>query len=53
MILAYVGLHVFLINLLQLWLFKRYDLISMYSFRLAYYLLWHIGWGHVRLKLRF
>ncbi len=50
---AYVGLHVFLINLFQLIIFKRYDFISMYSFRLVYYLFWHIGWGYVRLKVLF
>jgi hypothetical protein len=50
---AYVGLHVFLINLFQLSIFKRYDFISMYSFRLVYYLFWHIGWGYFRLELLF
>ena len=50
---AYVGLHVFLINLSQLIILKRYDFISMYSFRLVYYLFWHIGWGYIRLKLLF
>ena len=50
---AYVGFHVFLINLFQLIIFKRYDFISMYSFRLVYYLFWHIGWGYIRLKVLF
>jgi hypothetical protein len=50
---VYVGLHVFLINLSQLMIFKRYDFISMYSFRLVYYILWHIVWGYMRLKLLF
>ncbi len=50
---AYVGLHVFLINLFQLLIFRRYDFISMYFFRLAYYLFWHIGWGYFRLKVLF
>jgi len=50
---AYVGLHVFLINLIQLIIFKRYDFISMYSFRLVYYLFWHIGWGYFRLIILF
>jgi hypothetical protein len=50
---AYLGLHVFLINLFQLLIFRRYDFISMYSFRLVYYLFWHIGWGHIRLKVLF
>lgn len=46
---AYVGLHIFLINFFQLLIFKKYDFISMYSFRLVYYLFWHIGWGYIRL----
>lgn len=50
---AYVGVHVFLINLFQLLIFKHYDFISMYSFRLVYYLIWHIGWGYVRLNVLF
>jgi hypothetical protein len=49
----YVGIHIFLINFVQLLIFKKYDFISMYSFRLVYYLFWHIGWGYVRLRLLF
>ncbi len=48
-----VLLNLFLFNLSQLFIFKRYDFISMYSFRLAYYLIWHIVWGYMRLKLLF
>ena len=50
---AYVGLHIFLINFFQLLIFKKYDFISMYSFRLVYYLFWHIGWGYLRLSWLF
>jgi hypothetical protein len=50
---AYVGVHVLLINFSQLLIFKKYDFISMYSFRLVYYLFWHIGWGYARLRLLF
>jgi hypothetical protein len=50
---AYVGLHVFAINLLQLYVFRRYDFVSMYSFRLVYYLYWHILWGYFRLHWDF
>ena len=49
----YVALHVLAFNLLQLYVFRRYDFISMYSFRLVYYLYWHIGWGYLRLQLLF
>lgn len=50
---AYDGLHVLAINLCQLVVFKRYDFVAMYAFRLVYYLIWHIAWGHVRLELLF
>lgn len=50
---AYVGLHIFMINFIQLLLFKKFDFVSMYSFRLVYYLLWHIIWGPLRIALLF
>lgn len=50
---TYVAVHIFLINLTQLWLFKRYDFVSMYLFRLVYYLVWHVAWGYFRLDLLF
>jgi hypothetical protein len=50
---GYVGVHVFVFNLLQLVIFKRYDFLSMYSLRLGYYLLWHIVWGYMRLHVLF
>ena len=45
--------NIFLINIFQLLIFKRYDFVSMYSFRLVYYAIWHIIWGVLRLKLLF
>jgi hypothetical protein len=48
---AYVGLFVFAFNLLQLYVFRRYDFVSMYSFRLVYYVHWHVLWGYLRLRL--
>jgi hypothetical protein len=50
---VYVCIHVFIINLAELIIFKRYDFISMYAFRLVYYLFWHIGWGYFRLQILF
>jgi len=47
------GLHVFVINILQLVIFKRYDFVSMLSFRLVYYIIWHIVWGNIRLRVLF
>ena len=48
-----VFVNILLINLFQLSIFKRYDFVSMFSFRLVYYAIWHIGWGYMRLKLPF
>jgi hypothetical protein len=41
----FVAIHVFAINLVQLGLFRQFDFITAYAFRLVYYLLWHIAWG--------
>ena len=49
----YVGFHILLINFFQLLIFKTHDFVSMYAFRLVYYVFWHIGWGYVRLRLLF
>ena len=46
---TYLGLHVFAFNLLQLYIFRRYDFASLYSLRLVYYLYWHILWSTLRL----
>ena len=48
---AIIGTNIFLINLSQLIIFKRDDFVSMYSFRIAYYLIVHIAWGYARLQL--
>jgi hypothetical protein len=48
-----VGCNLLAFNLAQLYLFKRYDFISMYAFRLVYYLVWHIVWGYFRLQVLF
>jgi len=50
---ACVFANIVLINLFQLSIFKRYDFVSMYSFRLVYYAIWHIVWGYLRLQLLF
>ena len=50
---AYTWAHVFAIAFLQLYVFKRYDFISMYSFRLIYYAYWHVAWGVIRLEVLF
>ena len=50
---VYVFFHILAINLLQLALFKRHDLVSMWAFRLVYYGIWHVAWGSVRLGVLF
>lgn len=52
-VLGAVWAHLFVFNLIQLSLFKQYDFVAMFSFRLVYYFLWHIVWGHYRLSLLF
>jgi hypothetical protein len=49
----YTGIHVFLFSLTQLLIFKRFDFISMYLFRIIFYSIWHILWGYFRLDLLF
>ncbi len=50
---VYVGPHVFVFNLLQIYVFRRYDFVAMYSFRLVYYVYWHIVWGYLRVQWLF
>jgi hypothetical protein len=50
---VYTWFHVFAMAFLQLYVFRRYDFVSMYTFRLVYYMFWHIGWGYLRLRLLF
>lgn len=50
---VYMSLHLYIFNSIQLYFFKRYDFFSIYSFRLGYYLLWHIIWGYIRLRVLF
>lgn len=50
---VYMSFHLFLFNAIQLYFFNRYDFFSMYSFRLVYYILWHIIWGYIRLAVVF
>lgn len=40
-------------DIYALWNFKKYGFITLYLFRIFYYLTWHIVWGMVRLELLF
>ncbi len=50
---AYTWVHVFAIAFLQLYVFRRFDFVAMYAFRLFYYAYWHILWGVIRLRVLF
>lgn len=50
---AWLWLHLFAFNLVQIYLFWRHDFLSMLSLRLIYYAYWHIGWGVARLYVLF
>jgi cobalamin biosynthesis protein CobD/CbiB len=50
---AYTWVHVFAIAFLQLYVFRRFDFVTMYAFRLIYYAYWHILWGVIRLNVLF
>lgn len=50
---AYTWVHVGAIAFFQLLVFRRYDFVSMYAFRLVYYAWWHIIWGVIRLEVLF
>jgi len=45
--------RIFFVILSQLAFFKRYDFVTMYWFRIVYYIAWHIAWGYLRLILLF
>ncbi len=43
------GIHLYFFNLFQLVIFKKYGFLSMFLFRMGYYMIWHILWGYLRL----
>jgi hypothetical protein len=49
----FTGFHLVIFNLIQLSIFRRHDLITMYLFRIVYYLYWHIIWGTLRVMVLF
>ena len=50
---VYVTVHILLINISQLLIFRKHGFIPAYVLRLVYYFIWHILWGHFRLELLF
>ena len=47
------GIAVSAVACLQLYVLRRFDFASMYTFRLIYYGYWHIAWGVIRLEVLF
>jgi hypothetical protein len=48
---TYTWIHVYAVACMQLYVFRRFDFVSMYCFRLLYYAYWHVFWGVVRLDV--
>ena len=47
------AVHLTVFGVVQIWMFWRFGFAWMLGFRLAYYALWHVAWGAVRLELLF
>jgi hypothetical protein len=50
---AYVGLHLLVFNLIGVHVLRRHGFLAVWSYRMAYYLVWHITWGALRTGLLF
>lgn len=46
-----IGIHIWMINLFQLFVFRKSGFYHMFLFRLGYYLIWHVAWGYFRLEM--
>lgn len=49
MLMLFVIVQLFCFGITELLLLRRYDYLTMYSFRLSYYAWWHVVWGYLRL----
>lgn len=49
----YTGLHVLGFSTLQMVVCRRYGFVMMLVTRLAYYVIWHMTWGVIRLEVLF
>ena len=47
----FVLLHVYAFGIVEFTLFRRFDFVTMYLFRLIYYGYWHLLWGYLRLQI--
>ena len=50
---SFVAVHLVLFGVVQLYIFRRYDFISMNVFRITYYAYWHVAWGYLHLHRLF
>jgi hypothetical protein len=50
---VFSAIHLSVFGVVQVWVFWRFGFIWMLSFRLVYYVLWHVAWGVARLELLF
>jgi hypothetical protein len=50
---VFSAVHLMVFGVAQVWVFWRFGFMWMLGFRLAYYSLWHLAWGLVRLELLF
>ncbi len=50
---VFSAVHLMVFGVAQVWIFWRFGFMWMLGFRLAYYALWHLAWGLVRLELLF
>ncbi len=48
---VYLGVHIYVFNIVQLLTFRFNGFWPMYLLRLVYYLIWHIIWGYLRLEI--
>ena len=50
---VFSALHLLAVGVFQVYLFRRFGFLPMLGFRLAYYAIWHLAWGAVRIPLLF
>jgi len=50
---VFVAAELYAFGVVELWLYRRYDFVSMLAFRMTYYAYWHVLWGALRLELLF
>jgi uncharacterized protein YhhL (DUF1145 family) len=48
-VVAYVAVSLYLFGVVELVLYRRFDYLTMFTFRMLYYAYWHVGWGALRL----